>query len=103
MVGTSAKQWSRQETKATRALAENRELIEQSARGLPAGRERSRHTTASAGYVSIKARYGGHCLTCQRKITPGRQVRYWFGIGLTCRSCPLGAPKGNAKGIGSRT
>ncbi len=37
----------------------------------------------------LKARWGGSCLACGRKIPRRRQVRYWFDRGITCRTCTL--------------
>ncbi len=87
--------WARETAAAEKAMAANREAIEASVQGIPAGRDKSRSTTAPRGYVLVSAHHPSRCMFCGRKITPGRQVRYWFGIGLTCRSCQL-APKGTA-------
>jgi hypothetical protein len=70
----------------------SRRAIENSRNGIPAGGISHRgKTTAPKGYLVIKAKYQGMCLNCQRSIPIGRQVRYWFGHGVTCRTCILPA------------
>jgi hypothetical protein len=89
-----SKPWALEEAAAAGALAANREAIESSVRGIPAGRDKSRSTTARRGYVMITARWAASCIWCGRKIEPGRQVRYWFGQGVSCRSCPSDTERG---------
>lgn len=81
--------WKRATQAAERALAANRDQIERSAHGIPAGRSYSRHTTDAAGYRVLNAKHPGRCLACSKRIPAGRQVRYWFGHGITCRGCTL--------------